>query len=195
MPLPEPTQRTPLHLRKIEMRGYRRDDGLYEIDGRVTDTKHHTIHLDRRGDVAAGEPIHDMWVRLVVDESLLVHDIVAVSDATPYTQCREAVAPMRAIVGERIRAGWSMMVKAKLGGAIGCTHLMELLIPMATAAYQTISDVRLAAPDVLNSKGRPVKIDSCYAYARSRELVQHRWPEFYEAALSQSSPARGKEPE
>ena len=53
---------------------------------------------------------------------------------------------MRVIVGERIRGGWSMMVKAKLGGAAGCTHLMELLIPMATAAYQTLSSVRLARP-------------------------------------------------
>lgn len=98
---------------------------------------------------------------------------------------------MRAIVGERIRAGWSMMVKAKLGSAIGCTHLMELLIPMATAAYQTLSDVRLAAPDVLNSKGRPVKIDSCYAFGRQRELVRKRWPEFYEPIVSQRSPAGG----
>lgn len=98
---------------------------------------------------------------------------------------------MRAIVGERIRAGWSMMVKAKLGSAIGCTHLMELLIPMATAAYQTLSDVRLAAPDVLNSKGRPVKIDSCYAFGRQRELVRKRWPEFYEPIVSQPSPAGG----
>ena len=179
MPLPDSPHRTPLHLRKIEMRGYRRDDGLYEIEGRVTDTKHHTIHLDQRGDIAPGDPIHDMWVRLVVDESLLVHDIVAVSDATPYTECREAVAPMRAIVGERIRGGWSMMVKAKLGGAAGCTHLMELLIPMATAAYQTLSSVRLARTDVLDRSGRPVKIDSCYAYASQRDLVKRRWPQFY----------------
>ena len=31
-----------LHLHRIEMRGYRRADGLYEIEGRVTDTKSHT---------------------------------------------------------------------------------------------------------------------------------------------------------
>jgi hypothetical protein len=153
MPLPDSPHRTPLHLRKIEMRGYRRDDGLYEIDGRVTDTKHHTIHLDQRGDIAPGDPIHDMWVRLVVDESLLVHDIVAVSDATPYTECREAVAPMRAIVGERNRGGWSMMVKAKLGGAVGCTHLMELLIPMATARIEPFP--KCASPPRQAGQERP----------------------------------------
>lgn len=83
MPLPDSPHRTPLHLRRIEMRGFRRDDGLYEIDGRVTDTKFHTVHLEPRGDIAPGDPLHDMWVRLIVDQSLLVHDIVAVSDSTP----------------------------------------------------------------------------------------------------------------
>jgi hypothetical protein len=178
MPLPDSPHRTELHLRRVEMRAFRRDDGLYEIDGRVVDTKTSAVTIEGR-ERAAGDAIHDMWVRLVVDEHLVVRDIVAVTDASPYAVCPEAVAPMRVIIGERIRAGWSMMVKAKLGGAAGCTHLMELLIPMATAAYQTLSTVRLARPDVLDRSGRPVKIDSCYAYASERDLVKRRWPQFH----------------
>jgi hypothetical protein len=178
MPLPDSPHRTELHLRRIEMRGFRRDDGLYEIDGRVVDTKAAAVMIDGR-ERAAGDAIHDMWVRLVVDEKLVVHDVVAVTDASPYAVCPEATASMRVIVGERIRGGWSMMVKAKLGGAAGCTHLMELLIPMATAAYQTLSSVRLAGPDALDRGGRPVKIDSCYAYASQRDLVKRRWPQFH----------------
>jgi hypothetical protein len=27
--------------------------------------------------------------------------------------------------------------------------------------------------------GRPVKIDSCYAYASHREVVKRRWPAFH----------------
>ncbi len=179
MPLPDSPHRTELHLRRIEMRGYRRDDGLYEIDGRVTDTKPRDLNTQGGTFIPAGTPIHDMWLRLVVDDTLLVHDVVAVSDATPFAVCREAVAPMRVIVGERIRGGWTMMVKAKLGGAVGCTHLMELLIPMATAAYQTLTEVRLSRPDVLNAAGRPQKIDSCYAYAATREIVRRKWPLHY----------------
>ena len=83
------------------------------------------------------------------------------------------------IVGEQIKAGWSNMVKSKLGGAKGCTHLMELLIPLATAAYQTMVGVRANRPDVVNFAGRPVKIDSCYAYASQRDLVKRRWPAFH----------------
>lgn len=182
MPLPPSPHRTELHLRRIEMRGYRRDDGLYEIDGRVTDTKPHLLRTVDTREIAAHTPIHDMWIRLVVDDTLLVHDIVAVSDSTPFLVCREAVAPMRVIVGERIKSGWSNMVKARLGGATGCTHLMELLIPLATAAYQTLTEVRLSRPDPVNAIGRPLKIDSCYAYAATRDLVRMKWPTYHRPA-------------
>src|SRR5262245_47268975 len=140
MPLPSSPNRRELHHRRIEMHGYRRDDGLYEIDGHVTDVKTQAMRRTDGGrEFPAGEPIHDMWVRLVVDETLVVRDVIAVTDASPYDICREAVEPMKAIVGERIKAGWSTMVKSKLGGAKGCTHLMEILIPLATAAYQTLT--------------------------------------------------------
>ena len=188
MPLPASPNRTELHLRRIEFRGYRRDDGLYEIDGRVVDTKTHPMRLEERGEVTPGEPIHDMWVRLVVDEDLVVKDIVAVTDASPYRVCREAVEPMRTIVGERIKPGWSAMVKERLGGAAGCTHLMDLLPPLATAAFQTLSEVRLARPAVLDKRGRPAKIDSCYAFASHREVVLRRWPQFHRVADAGSTP-------
>ena len=193
MPLPDSPNRTELHHRRIEMRGYRRDDGLYEIDGRVTDVKtERTRRMDGGREFPPGTPIHDRWVRLVIDEDLLVHDIVAVTDASPYDICREAVAPMRAIVGERIKAGWSTMVKSKLGGAQGCTHLMEILVPLATAAYQTLTSRRLSEPPAVDADGRPRKVDSCYAYGRSREVVQKIWPKFYEpTATAARTPRRG----
>lgn len=179
MPLPDSPGRTELHLRRIEMRGFRRDDGLFEIEGRVTDTKSHPLPLPDRAEVPAGEPIHDMWVRLVLDEDLVVRDIVAASDVTPYAECAGADAAMTSLVGARIRAGWAMLVKERLGGAKGCTHLMELLLPMATCAYQTVAPMRMSRPAILDARGEPVKIDSCFAYARHRGLVKKRWPTFH----------------
>lgn len=183
MPLPESPGRKELHLRRIEMRGYARDDGLYEVDGRVTDTKSHRLTLEGRGDVEPGEAVHDMWVRLVLDEDLVVRDIVAVSDVTPYPECGGGPAAMKAMIGAQIRAGWSLLVKERLGGVKGCTHLMELLIPMATAAYQMLSALRLSRPPVLDARGVPIKIDSCIAFARHRAIVQRRWPQFHVAAV------------
>ncbi len=64
MSLPPPLPRDELHLRRMEMRGYRRHDGLYDIEAHLTDTK--TTPLERsEGTVPAGMPLHDMWLRLV----------------------------------------------------------------------------------------------------------------------------------
>jgi hypothetical protein len=165
-------------VRTLEMRGYRRDDGLYDIEGHLVDRKSIPLTIAGR-EIAPGQAIHDMWVRLVVDEELLVHDIVAVSDVTPHAVCREASETLRPMVGERIAHGWTSKVKERLGGKASCTHLMEMLLPLATAAFQTLAHVRLARPDQLDRDGRPLKIDSCYAYASERDIVERRWPAFY----------------
>lgn len=179
MPLPPSIDRQPLHVRSIEIRGWHRADGDFDIDGHLTDVKTHTIHPPGRAlPVAAGAPVHDMSIRLVIDAHFVVKDIVAVTDAGPYLDCPQAASALEQLRGARIAAGWTARVKGMLGKH-SCTHLVELLIPMATAAYQTLSEVRLARGDVLDNAGRPVRIDSCYAYAEERDLVRRRWPAFH----------------
>ena len=39
MPLPPPAARTPLHKRRLTIDGFEREDGLYDIEGRIVDTK------------------------------------------------------------------------------------------------------------------------------------------------------------
>jgi len=39
MPLPPSAPRDELHVRRIELRGYRRHDGRYDIEARMVDTK------------------------------------------------------------------------------------------------------------------------------------------------------------
>ncbi len=175
------------------MRGYLREDGLYDIEGRVCDTKDHDFNPpsgDRQ--VSAGDFIHDLWVRMTVDTDLVVHEIESVSDATPYPLCREGGVNLQRMVGARIAAGWSLEVRRRLGRSAACTHLMELLIPMGTAAFQTIAPVRLARPDKLDVSGKPLKIDSCSAYAADRGVVARRFPNFYtgsQSALEQQADA------
>jgi hypothetical protein len=76
-------------------------------------------------------------------------------------------------------SGWGKEVRERLSGARSCTHLRELLMPMATTAYQAIAGLRINRPEPLDASGRPKKIDSCYAYGEERELVLRFWPEFY----------------
>jgi hypothetical protein len=182
LPLPPSVAREELHLRRIEVRGYRRQDGLYDIEARVTDTKSEPMRLKSSTQtLPAGEPLHDMWVRVVVDEDLTVHDIVASTDAAPYPMCPEATTAMLQLKGLRIGSGFSRVVRERLSGRQGCTHLTELLVPLATTAFQTLSPIRNDRPERLDRSGRPAKIDSCYAYASTRDLVRVHWPEFHES--------------
>jgi hypothetical protein len=172
--------REELHFRRIDMRGYQRSDGLFEVEGRVTDRKPHDFSPGGGGkEVPANQPIHDMGVRLVFDEQMTVHGVETFMDSMPYLECRGGGQALQSLIGLRIGSGWSREVRNRLSGAQSCTHLMEILIPLATTALQSLSVKRHGLPDRLDATGRPVKIDSCYAYGAQRSIVQRRWPEFY----------------
>ncbi len=187
MALPPPAPRDEIHLRRIELRGYRRHDGLYDIEARMVDTKTSDLTLPEGRTVPAAEALHDMSIRMVVDEDLKVIDIVASTDASPFDICTEATATLQTMKGMRIAAGWSAAVREKLAGRKGCTHLTELLTPLATVAFQTLSQRRQSQPTPVDANGRPLKIDSCYAYASDREVVQRRWPMHYDGAEARPS--------
>jgi hypothetical protein len=173
--------REELHFRRIDMRGFRRSDGLYEVEGRVTDRKPHDFVPLRGGgrQVPAHEPIHDMGVRLVFDDKLVVHAVETFTDAAPYAMCPEGGRALQSMKGLRMTSGWSKEVRSRLSGGRSCTHLMELLIPLATAAYQSLSYPNRSRPERVDATGRPAKIDSCYAYGAQREMVARIWPEFH----------------
>ena len=173
--------REELHFRRIDMRGYRRDDGMYEVEGRVVDTKPRDFSPGNGTGrvVPAGEPIHDMGVRLVFDADMVIHAVETFMDATPFPVCLGGRQALQSLKGVRIGGGWSREVRSRLGGAASCTHIMEILIPLATTAFQTMSTERRGRPEPLDAQGRPRKIDSCYAYAAHTDVIQRRWPQFH----------------
>ncbi|MFN0316103.1 MAG: DUF2889 domain-containing protein, partial [Burkholderiales bacterium] len=59
MPLSAAVPRKPMHHRTIECRGYLRDDGLWDIEGHLIDTKTFDVVLPERGNVKPGEHFHD----------------------------------------------------------------------------------------------------------------------------------------
>lgn len=157
----------------MDFRGYRRDDGLFDIECTLIDTKGTDVPLLGTGRVVrAGEAMHAMSIRLCVNAGLEVVDIEASSDATPYDVCPEAVASLQTVKGMKIGAGWTYAIKRHLAGAASCTHLAEMLIAMGTAAYQTV--VPYNRMNGTETAGFPLekKVDSCYAYAAERPLVQ-----------------------
>lgn len=184
MSLSPATARQPIHTRRIECSGYLRDDGLWDVDAHIVDTKTYPFENGWRGTVEPGSPVHDMHVRLTLDSRLVIHEAEAVTVDSPYRICPEAAPNLARIKGLRIKPGWFRDVKKVYGGREGCTHILELLRPMATTAFQTIFPYleRLRAEQGTGEEtGRAVgpPIDSCYAYAADREVVQTYYPELY----------------
>lgn len=184
MPLPPASPRKELHHRSIDLRVFEREDGLFDVEGRVLDTKPRPFRrVLAQQDTPAGTPLHDIRVRLVIGADMLVHDATASSDATPFAVCKEASATLSPLKGLRIGPGWNRRVRELLGGAASCTHIAELMGPLATAAIQGLSPLRRATQPVpLDAQGRPAKIDSCYAYAGDGPVVKVLWPEHHRPA-------------
>ena len=89
MPLSEPAARKLAHTRVVTCRGYGREDGLWDIEGRIVDTKPYRFqNRDRGGWIEADEALHDMSIRLTVSLDLEVIDAEAVIDASPFNYGR-----------------------------------------------------------------------------------------------------------
>lgn len=173
MSLSAPVSRQLKHTRQVVCTGYARDDGLWDIEAHLQDTKSYDIPPENGGrPVASGEPIHGMWVRLTIDTSLCVQAIEVSMQHTPYQQCSSVESAFQSIVGERIGAGWRKMIRDKLGGIDGCTHVVELLGPIATTAYQSLYKI-------LHETAGVVPLNGCHVWADDGALVREFHPRFY----------------
>jgi hypothetical protein len=196
MPLSPPVARSPQHTRAITLNGYLRTDGLYDIEAELTDTKSFSFPSAFRGQVAAGDKIHAMALRVTVTPSLDIVACEAAMDAHPYETCHLAAPNFARLAGLRIGPGFLKSVQERVGGSAGCTHLRELLAQLATTAIQTVyaSEVKRDA----DAKNQPLPpgdgfdaaisdrfggangaVNSCMAYADTGPVVRHRWPDRY----------------
>jgi hypothetical protein len=88
-----------IHTRTVTCEGYRRQDGLWDIEGHITDRKTYSYTTEERGEVKTGEPVHEMWIRLTVDDRLTVTAVEAVTDNSPF--------PKSAPISPPIISAWS----------------------------------------------------------------------------------------
>ncbi|MGH7090390.1 MAG: DUF2889 domain-containing protein [Stellaceae bacterium] len=183
MPLSPPTEREPIHRRVIECRGYRRADGMWDIEGHLTDTKSYDFDSQFRGAVAAGTPVHQMWLRLTVDDELAIRDVEAVTDHSPFPICGGITGNFAKLKGLSIRPGFNAKVRELLGGVEGCTHLVEMLGPVATTAFQTIypyrERLRRLSGQAAASPRRVSLLNTCHGWSSKGEVVKRLYPELY----------------
>jgi hypothetical protein len=186
MPLSPAVPRNSIHTRRIECHGYLREDGLWDIEGRITDVKSYPFHNEWRGQMEPGTPIHDMTIRLTVDNEFVVRAVETVMDGTPYPICPEVNPNFQRLVGLQIQSGWRRRVRDLLGGTQGCTHMVELLSPLATVVLQTIRPYKrylvkqnLATGESDPTVRRPQQIDTCYSWSREREVVRRFLPDHH----------------
>lgn len=170
--LPKPTvERALAHARTIAIRGYERSDGLFDVEGHLTDVRAKDVTYPGGGR-PAGHPIHSMWLRLIVDGTALIVDVNVVSEVAPFDDVCGAIAPAyKGLIGVRVGAGFRGQVKRLLAGTRGCTHQTELVTTMATAVLQTLAG-SLEQPDDV----RPFQLDGCHALATDGPQVAAFYP-------------------
>ena len=181
MPLSESAPRQAIHDRYVHCAGFRRDDGLWDIEGHLKDTKTYAFENRERGAIEAGTPIHEMWMRLTIDDELNIKAVETHTDHAPYSMCPDIVPNFQRLVGLQIGRGFRRQVSQRLGGVHGCTHLVELLGPMATTAFQTMAGQRRAA-SASAAGSAPLFLNTCHAHASDSAVIKQSYPTFYTGA-------------
>ena len=136
--LSKPARRDLKHNRTIEGKGYKREDGLWDIEVFLIDSKTYSFNNMHREYISAGEPLHDMALRLTLDDKRQIIDIEAEINASPYNICPQAVKNCQKLKGEYVVTGFNRKVIKALGGEKGCRHITDLLAYAGTIAYQTL---------------------------------------------------------
>lgn len=176
------------HIRRIDVQVYARGNGLWEVDAVISDVKTRDADLADRVR-KAGEPIHDMLLRLVIDEAFNVLEAGSQTRAMPYPgQCDEHGDAYAGLVGLNLLKGFRRAVQERLGGVAGCTHLTELTQVLPTAVIQAF------AGDVINTRGdgadatQPFQLDRCHALRTDGNAVRTYYPRWYKPAPQDTHP-------
>jgi hypothetical protein len=179
MPLPvTEVERELTHTRRVRYEGYKRSDGLWDIEAHLLDTKNHDFHL-KTGVRRAGQAIHDMWLRVTIDRDLNIVDAQASMDAVPYPGGCEKIPPAyRKLVGLNLLRGFREKTWEMLGSIKGCTHLTELLAGLPTAAIQTFAG---EMPEEREDGAKPFQLDRCHALRTDGETVKRWYPKWHKA--------------
>lgn len=193
MPLPSSTSRRALkHTRTICIEAYARDDGLWDLDARITDQKTRTMTL-ASGTRAPGEPVHDLSLRVTIDTAFNIVDASALSEAVPYPGYCERIGPdYKKLTGLNLLQQFHKGVKERMSGVKGCTHLTELAQILPTAAVQAFAgdvfDPRDGASES-EETAQPFQLERCHALRLDGPAVLHYYPRWAKPSPEANPPS------
>jgi hypothetical protein len=178
MSLSECVPRRHMHTRQTRSDGYRRADGLWDIESSIVDVKSYPYHEPARGLREPGSEVHHMQFRLTVDDAMVVRSLEVVMLSGPYPSCSNALARYQHLVGRSVAQGWRRAVQEVAGGNRGCTHISELLVSAGSAVVQTLHGWPEETPDgsparLMQPRQLDKLIDSCSGLAAGGEGAAH----------------------
>ena len=186
-PVAAPVPRRHIHQRRIVFNGYLRDDGLWDMEAELLDLRQYDYVRRDQSPMPAPGTVHNMLVRMTLNDAMVIQAISASLPATPFGECLLAADPLQKLVGARLGGGWRRTIDDAMGGVAGCTHLRELLFNMATAAFQTIpvyrTNMRRASGEVeetpVSLRKPPPHFGKCMSWDFNGAVMQRVAPEFY----------------
>jgi len=125
-----------IHTRSIDVAIYTYEKDAIVVEGRLKDDR--LIDSYRSGGVVIRPGVvHNMIIRMKVrGPNLIIEDIDVEMPTVPNDGCLETRLALEPVKGMSIVSGFTVKVKALVGGAKGCAHLVALLMAMAPAAVQ-----------------------------------------------------------
>jgi len=191
--LSPPAEREAVHTRSIVCRSFRRADGLFDVDGRFIDSRPFDYHSPFRGECPAGSQLHNMQLRLTVDRQRHIVALEAAMPATPYAYCPGVLPHFQRLVGVSLGKGFKKVLRERLGGTEGCTHVLALLEAMAAAAVQTFASAKHAprppgAPQPVQVFQLDALIGTCHSYAEDSPVVAQMRAQAADAAAAAAHP-------
>lgn len=177
MPLSTPKNtRRRVHVRRIEIEGYCHEDGTLELDGMLEDVKDVDYPL-ASGVRKAGEPVHQLRIRVTLDAEFNITGAEACSDRVPYPGGCDTIGPAYGrLVGLNLLRGFRQTVGEMFADVRGCSHLTELLSSFPTAAIQTYASFQR---DNADDRSKPFQLDRCHALQTSSPTVRSFYPRWY----------------
>lgn len=184
--MPDAVSRRHVHTRSIRVEVYVRDDGLWDLEAELTDSKSKDFTL-ATGVRKVGEPVHDMRLVVTIDTHMNVVAAHAASYRVPYPGFCESITPDYAkLVGLNLTKDFRRHVRERFGGIQGCTHLTELTNVLPSAAVQAFANevyqTRDAAhPDHHADTRKPFQLDRCHALRSDGPAVAKFYPRWHRA--------------